>query len=300
MIAVEEVPREDTHKYGIVDATPVSDRAAKIKLVVEKPKPAVAPSNLAIVGRYVLPGRIFELLEKTTPGAGGEIQLTDAIEALLRSSRCSPIASTARASIAATSSASSRRRCTWRLQDPQIGAATRRCSGCRFRDSRSVERRTHREQSCRESSDPNPGLIAMDLSWILNHLGEDREQYFGAVAPPILQSSIFAFPTVAKMREGFRDELGEPRLHARQQPDRRNPAQESRGARRRRGLPDVRQRRRRDLGRGHREPSRRRSRDLRRAAVQLDARRAARPARSLRRRRRASSTAPTSRISSAR
>ena len=47
----------------------------------------------------------------------------------------------------------------------------------------------------------------MDLSWILNHLGEDREQYFGAVAPPIIQSSIFAFPTVAKMREGFGDEL---------------------------------------------------------------------------------------------
>ncbi|HEV7491925.1 MAG TPA: UTP--glucose-1-phosphate uridylyltransferase GalU [Rhodanobacteraceae bacterium] len=83
VIAVEEVPREETHRYGIVDATPLSDRAAKIKLVVEKPKPAVAPSNLAIVGRYVLPGRIFELLEKTTPGAGGEIQLTDAIEALL-------------------------------------------------------------------------------------------------------------------------------------------------------------------------------------------------------------------------
>jgi UTP--glucose-1-phosphate uridylyltransferase len=83
VIAVEEVPREDTNKYGIVDATPISDRAARIKLVVEKPKPAVAPSNLAIVGRYVLPGRIFELLEKTTPGAGGEIQLTDAIEMLL-------------------------------------------------------------------------------------------------------------------------------------------------------------------------------------------------------------------------
>ena len=83
VVAVEEVPREETGKYGIVDATPVSDRAAKIRLVVEKPKPDVAPSNLAIVGRYVLPGRIFELLENTTPGAGGEIQLTDAIEALL-------------------------------------------------------------------------------------------------------------------------------------------------------------------------------------------------------------------------
>jgi UTP--glucose-1-phosphate uridylyltransferase len=83
VIAVEEVPREDTNKYGIVDAEHVDGRAAKIRLVVEKPKPEVAPSNLAIVGRYVLPGRIFELLEKTKPGAGGEIQLTDAIETAL-------------------------------------------------------------------------------------------------------------------------------------------------------------------------------------------------------------------------
>ncbi|MBS0584566.1 MAG: UTP--glucose-1-phosphate uridylyltransferase GalU [Proteobacteria bacterium] len=83
VIAVEEVPHDQTDKYGIVDATKVSERAAKINLVVEKPKPDVAPSNLAIVGRYVLPSRIFELLEKTEPGAGGEIQLTDAIEALL-------------------------------------------------------------------------------------------------------------------------------------------------------------------------------------------------------------------------
>lgn len=83
VVAVEEVPRDQTNKYGIVDATPISDRAAKIKFVVEKPQPEVAPSNLAIVGRYVLPGRIFELLEQTRPGAGGEIQLTDAIDALL-------------------------------------------------------------------------------------------------------------------------------------------------------------------------------------------------------------------------
>jgi len=82
-IAVEEVPRSETNKYGIVDATPTSDRTALIKHVVEKPKPEVAPSNLAIVGRYVLPGKIFELLESTKPGAGGEIQLTDGIAALL-------------------------------------------------------------------------------------------------------------------------------------------------------------------------------------------------------------------------
>ena len=82
-IAVEEVPRNETNKYGIVDATPAGPRTALIKHVVEKPKPEVAPSNLAIVGRYVLPGKIFELLETTKPGAGGEIQLTDGIAALL-------------------------------------------------------------------------------------------------------------------------------------------------------------------------------------------------------------------------
>jgi UTP--glucose-1-phosphate uridylyltransferase len=84
VIAVEEVPQSDTDKYGIVDAAPIDSRSAQIRHMVEKPKPADAPSNLAVVGRYVLPGRIFELLEKTTPGAGGEIQLTDAIDALLK------------------------------------------------------------------------------------------------------------------------------------------------------------------------------------------------------------------------
>ena len=84
VIAVEEVPQNETDKYGIVDATPIDERSALIHHMVEKPKPADAPSNLAVVGRYVLPGRIFELLEQTTPGAGGEIQLTDAIEALLK------------------------------------------------------------------------------------------------------------------------------------------------------------------------------------------------------------------------
>ena len=83
VIAVEEVPHDETDKYGIVDATPIDERSAAIRYMVEKPKPADAPSNLAVVGRYVLPGRIFQLLEKTAPGAGGEIQLTDAIEALL-------------------------------------------------------------------------------------------------------------------------------------------------------------------------------------------------------------------------
>ncbi|HET6632789.1 MAG TPA: UTP--glucose-1-phosphate uridylyltransferase GalU [Rhodanobacteraceae bacterium] len=84
VIAVEEVPHEQTDKYGIVDASEhVDERVDRIRYVVEKPAPADAPSNLAIVGRYVLPASIFDLLEKTTPGRGGEIQLTDAIEALI-------------------------------------------------------------------------------------------------------------------------------------------------------------------------------------------------------------------------
>ncbi|MGB0134646.1 UTP--glucose-1-phosphate uridylyltransferase GalU [Dokdonella sp.] len=84
VLAVEEVPREDTRKYGIVDSEAISERVARIRKMVEKPEPDVAPSNLAIVGRYVLPSDIFSLLEQTSPGAGGEIQLTDAIEALLQ------------------------------------------------------------------------------------------------------------------------------------------------------------------------------------------------------------------------
>ncbi len=84
VIAVEEVPREQTDKYGIVATGEAIDaQASPITHMVEKPSPAEAPGNLAVVGRYVLPGRIFELLAQTRPGSGGEIQLTDAIEGLL-------------------------------------------------------------------------------------------------------------------------------------------------------------------------------------------------------------------------
>ena len=83
VIAVQDVPREQTASYGIVATDKFDGRAGRINAIVEKPKPEVAPSNLAVVGRYVLDGRIFNLLERTTPGAGGEIQLTDAIAALL-------------------------------------------------------------------------------------------------------------------------------------------------------------------------------------------------------------------------
>ena len=83
MIAVQDVPQEQTGSYGIVATAAFHDRQGRITAMVEKPKPEEAPSNLAVVGRYVLDPRIFELLEATTPGAGGEIQLTDAIARLL-------------------------------------------------------------------------------------------------------------------------------------------------------------------------------------------------------------------------
>ncbi len=86
VVAVMEVPREETSRYGIIDPDPdftsTDPRQVKVRGVVEKPSPDEAPSNLAIIGRYVLTPRIFEKLEETPRGAGGEIQLTDAIMAL--------------------------------------------------------------------------------------------------------------------------------------------------------------------------------------------------------------------------
>jgi len=83
LLGVEEVPRSQTQSYGIVTIDPMQGDTARIHSIVEKPKPAEAPSNLAVIGRYVLTPRIFELLAAVTPGSGGEIQLTDAISALL-------------------------------------------------------------------------------------------------------------------------------------------------------------------------------------------------------------------------
>jgi UTP--glucose-1-phosphate uridylyltransferase len=83
LLGVEEVPRDQTQSYGIVTIDKMVDDLARMHSIVEKPKPAAAPSNLAVIGRYVLTPRIFELLGAVTPGAGGEIQLTDAISKLL-------------------------------------------------------------------------------------------------------------------------------------------------------------------------------------------------------------------------
>jgi UTP--glucose-1-phosphate uridylyltransferase len=83
IIAVQEVPRQEVRHYGIIDGVQVGDRVFQIRDMVEKPEPEEAPSNLAIIGRYILPPLIFELLEETRPDQGGEIQLTSALRALL-------------------------------------------------------------------------------------------------------------------------------------------------------------------------------------------------------------------------
>ena len=87
VLGVQEVAREHTPSYGIVKATRIDERLESVEAIVEKPRPEAAPSNLAVIGRYVLTPRILSILERVSPGAGGEIQLTDAIASLLKEER---------------------------------------------------------------------------------------------------------------------------------------------------------------------------------------------------------------------
>lgn len=82
IIGVQEVPKADVSKYGIVSGKMVDERLYKVNNLVEKPSIEDAPSNIAILGRYIIEPEIFEILEHTKPGAGGEIQLTDALKEL--------------------------------------------------------------------------------------------------------------------------------------------------------------------------------------------------------------------------
>ncbi|KKB74490.1 MULTISPECIES: UTP--glucose-1-phosphate uridylyltransferase GalU [Bacillus] len=82
IIGVQQVPEDETHRYGIIDPLTKEGRRYQVKNFVEKPKPGTAPSNLAILGRYIFTPEIFMYLEKQEVGAGGEIQLTDAIQKL--------------------------------------------------------------------------------------------------------------------------------------------------------------------------------------------------------------------------
>ncbi len=84
VLGVQQVAREETASYGIVDVSPLADSVSRVNAIVEKPKPEVAPSTLGVVGRYILTPRIFHHIEHLKPGAGGELQLTDAIAALLQ------------------------------------------------------------------------------------------------------------------------------------------------------------------------------------------------------------------------
>jgi UTP--glucose-1-phosphate uridylyltransferase len=79
VVALEEVPMEETHKYGVVKKGPRQNGSVEIESMIEKPAPGTAPSNLILSGRYILQPEIFDYLETQTPGSGGEIQLTDAM-----------------------------------------------------------------------------------------------------------------------------------------------------------------------------------------------------------------------------
>ncbi|WP_281544100.1 UTP--glucose-1-phosphate uridylyltransferase GalU [Grimontia sp. SpTr1] len=79
IVAVEEVPAEDAHKYGVIAGEALTDNLIRVTDMVEKPAPGTEPSNLAIIGRYILTPDIFDIIEKTEPGKGGEIQITDAL-----------------------------------------------------------------------------------------------------------------------------------------------------------------------------------------------------------------------------
>ena len=79
IVAIQEVPHDQTHKYGVIAGEQIHDGIYRVNSMVEKPKPEDAPSNLAIIGRYILTPDIFDLIADTEPGKGGEIQITDAL-----------------------------------------------------------------------------------------------------------------------------------------------------------------------------------------------------------------------------
>jgi UTP--glucose-1-phosphate uridylyltransferase len=83
VLALQKVPRNEIHRYGVIDGSEERDNIYRINNLIEKPSPEEAPSDLAIIGRYILTPDIFDVLEESRPGKGGELQLTDAIKNLL-------------------------------------------------------------------------------------------------------------------------------------------------------------------------------------------------------------------------
>lgn len=87
IVAIEEVPPDETHKYGVIDGDRLDENLFEVRKMVEKPDPEQAPSNLAIIGRYILTPDIFDILRRTPPGRGGELQITDALMTQAREGR---------------------------------------------------------------------------------------------------------------------------------------------------------------------------------------------------------------------
>ena len=87
IVAVQEVPREEVEKYGVVAGATEGDGLTRVSAMVEKPSPEAAPSNLAVIGRYILTPDIFDIIRNTPPGKNGEVQLTDALQAQAREGR---------------------------------------------------------------------------------------------------------------------------------------------------------------------------------------------------------------------
>ena len=84
IVAVEEVPKEETQKYGVIAGETIDTDVVRVNDMVEKPDPKDTPSNLAIIGRYILTPDIFDIIRDTKPGKGGEIQITDALLTLAK------------------------------------------------------------------------------------------------------------------------------------------------------------------------------------------------------------------------
>jgi UTP--glucose-1-phosphate uridylyltransferase len=121
VLAIQQVPREHVSRYGIIEGKKIAKGVYEIVDMVEKPKPENAPSDLAIIGRYILPPSIFPALQAIKPGAGGELQLTDAIRALLSKERVIGYAFEGVRYDAGTKLGFLMANIAFALQDPEIG-----------------------------------------------------------------------------------------------------------------------------------------------------------------------------------
>jgi UTP--glucose-1-phosphate uridylyltransferase len=125
VLAIQQVPREHVSRYGIIEGKRIAEGVYEVVDMVEKPRPEKAPSDLAIIGRYILPPSIFPALQATKPGAGGELQLTDAIRALLPRERVIGYAFEGSRYDAGTKLGFLMANVAFALKDPEIGSGLR-------------------------------------------------------------------------------------------------------------------------------------------------------------------------------